>query len=44
MSIKKESIGKIEINLKLCNALGGTELENNQEGLSGGWYGRNLPL
>ena len=30
MSIQKESMGEIEIDLKLWNSLGGIEFENNQ--------------
>ena len=44
MNVVKESMGKIEVNLKSQNVLGGIELENNQEKLSQCWYHRNLPL
>ena len=44
MSIDKEYLGEIKIDLKLWNAFGEIELENNLVVSGGGWYGRNLPI
>ena len=44
MNIEKELTNKIEIDLRLWNALSRIELENNQVRLSKSRYNRNSPL